>query len=441
MNEKINYIKHFFAKDIWTITPEDVSSIKYFFVILLRKLILTVKFFMNKGALDSASSLTYSTLLAIVPIFAVVFAIARGFGFSKYIEDWFRDTLSSQPKAAETIIGFVNSYLIHTHSGVFLGVGLLFMLWTIIMLTRYIEQTFNKIWQVKQERGLLRTFTDYLAMFFMLPIIIVVISGITIFMTSIVKQTHEYMLLEPMMRLTIDVMPYIIMSLVFIAFYVFMPNTQVKVKCTIVPGILAGVAMQLLQIFYVNCQMFLSSYNAIYGSFAALPLFMLWVQISWSICLFGAELSYVNQNLESFAYVTQTDEISHRYRMMLSVILLGKICKRFAEGAKPYTVNELKLDTAIPIRIIEDLLEDLEKAFLISESVIIKDDDKQTVYQPATALANITVGALVDKLEAQGKWSLDLDLHKVMNMNTWTRILSIRKGYLKDLYGIQLKDL
>lgn len=97
----------------------------------------------------SASALTYSTLLAIVPIMAVVFAIARGFGYNKYIESWFRDALASQPQVADVIIGFVNSYLVHTKSGVFLGIGLIFMLCTVIMLINNIEQTFNYIWQVK----------------------------------------------------------------------------------------------------------------------------------------------------------------------------------------------------------------------------------------------------------------------------------------------------
>lgn len=250
---------------------------------------------------DSASALTYSTLLAIVPILAVVFAIARGFGYNKYIESWFRDVLSSQPQAAEIIIGFVNSYLVHTKSGIFLGIGLLFMLWTVIMLINNIEQNFNKIWQVNKPRKWFRTITDYMAMFLLVPIIIVVTSGISIFVATIADRIENYALLAPMVRFLIDVMPYVLMICVFIALYVFMPNTKVKLKCAIVPGILAGTAMQGLQLFYINSQIWVSSYNAIYGSFAALPLFMLWVQISWIICLFGAELCYANQNLEAYA--------------------------------------------------------------------------------------------------------------------------------------------
>ena len=441
MSKKIQDIIQFIKVDIWRLKPTEVSPPYSFAVSALKKLLLAVRFFTTKGVFESAAALTYSTILAIVPISAVVFAIARGFGFSKYIEDWFRNAFSSQPQAADTIIRFVNSYLVHTHSGVILGIGLVFMLWTVLMLTRNIEQTFNNIWQVERERSLVRTVTDYLAMFFMLPIIIILISGVSVFLTTVVKQTHEYLLLGPMMRLAIDIMPYIIMSAVFIALYVFMPNTKVKIGYTIIPGILAGVAMQLLQLFYVHCQIFLSSYNAVYGSFAALPLFMLWVQISWTICLFGAELSYTNQNLEAFAFLAKTDDISHRYCLMMSALLLSKICKRFAEGRKPYSALELKLETGIPIRVTTDLLYDMVKVHLLSESIGGKRSDDTILFQPAEALEHITVGTLTDRLEAIGSWRLDLDLHLHIDSPAWRQVMQSRDRYLSHLRMIKVQDL
>lgn len=441
MSKRLQRIIQFMKVDIWRLTPADVPPPYYVAVSALKKLLLAVRFFTTKGVFESAAALTYSTLLAIVPISAVVFAIARGFGFSKYIEDWFRSALSSQPQAADTIIRFVNSYLVHTHSGVILGIGLVFMLWTVLMLTRNIEQTFNNIWQVERERSLVRTVTDYLAMFFMLPIIIILISGVSVFLTAVVKQTHEYLLLGPMMRLSIDIMPYVVMSAVFIALYVFMPNTKVKIGYTIIPGILAGVAMQLLQLFYVHCQLFLSSYNAVYGSFAALPLFMLWVQISWTICLFGAELSYTNQNLETFAFLAKTDDISHRYRLMMSALLLNKICKRFAEGRKPYSALELKLETGIPIRVTTDLLHDMVKIHLVSESIGGKRSDDEVLYQPAEDLERITVGVLVDRLEATGSWRLDLDLHLHLDSVAWRQVMQSREQYFGQLRMIKVQDL
>ena len=282
-----------------------------------------------------ASALTYSTLLAIVPIFAVVFAIARGFGYNKYIELWFRGSLSSQPQAADTIIAFVNSYLVHTKSGVFFGVGLVFMLFTVLMLTANVEKTFNSIWQVKHPRSVYRAVTDYLAMLFLVPIVIVVTSGVSIVVATLAGQANDYIVLGSVMRVTVDVLPYVLMSVVFMGLYLFMPNTKVRFSVVVIPGILAGIAMQVLQLFYIHAQIFLSSYNAIYGSFAALPLFMLWIQISWLICLFGAELCYANQNMDDYAFKAKTEDLSHRYKMLLCLVLASRICRNFSENSLP----------------------------------------------------------------------------------------------------------
>ena len=267
---------------------------------IYRTLELTIRFFTAKRVMTQASALTYSSLLAMVPILAVIFAIARGFGYNKYIEVWFRDALSSQPQVADVLTDFVNSYLIHTQSGIFLGVGLLFMLYTVLMLVTNVEETFNEIWQVSNSRPLLRSLTNYMAMFFIFPIIIVVSMGLSIFMATIANKMGDVMLLGPAMKLLLDFSPYLLLSLLFIWLYVYMPNTDVKFKSAIVPGILAGIAMQLLQLFYIHSQIWVTGYNAIYGSFAALPLFMLWLQISWTICLFGAQLTYTNQHMNGF---------------------------------------------------------------------------------------------------------------------------------------------
>ena len=434
-----NRVCTFIETGIWRIRRNDVSPWRYVMLSVLKKLILAIEFTTTKRITSFAAALTYSTLLAIVPIMAVVFGIARGFGFNKYIEEWFRDSLSSQPKAAETIIGFVNSYLIHTKSGLFLGIGLIFMLFTVLMLINNIEQTFNFIWQVKKPRSLFRTITDYTSMFLLAPIVIVITSGLSIFLATLSSNVEDYLLLGPLMRCSLRAMPYVIMSAVFIALYVFMPNTKVKVSCVIVPGILAGVAMQCLQIVYIHSQIWVSSYNAIYGSFAALPLFMLWVQISWLICLFGAELCYTSQNMEDFAFKAKTEDISHRYRILLAALLASRICKNFAEGGKPYSALQLKLDTGIPIRVVNDLLYELARVNIITE--IAADEKGETAYyQPAECVTRLSMGTLIDRIEAHGKWTFALDLRK-LSSPAWKEILQARNEYLNGQREILLKDI
>ena len=282
---------------------------------IYHKLYLTIRFFTEKRVMTQASALTYSTLLAIVPMLAVVFAIARGFGYNKYIEMWFRELLSSQPQVADAIVSFVNSYLIHTKSGIFLGVGLIFMLYTVLMLVNNVEETFNQIWQVNSSRPILRSFANYLAMFFLFPIIIVISTGLSIFMETVADRMDDIVILEPIVHKLFSFFPFMLMSLLFIFLYVYMPNTKVRFSCAIIPGILAGIAMHLLQIAYIHSQIWVTGYNAIYGSFAALPLFMLWVQISWAICLFGAQLTYTNQNLNRIGFNLEEIDIHPKVDM------------------------------------------------------------------------------------------------------------------------------
>lgn len=436
---EIQQLIHFFKTGIWQITRGDVSPLRYLMVNVMKKILLAVRFFTAKRVLTKASALTYSTLLAIVPILAVVFAIARGFGYSKYIEVWFRDALSSQPQTADIIIGFVNSYLVHTKSGIFLGIGLLFMLYTVLMLVSNIEEAFNEVWQVKKSRSVFRTFTDYLAMFFVFPILIVISSGISIFLATVADSMPDFLMLGSAVRTLIDLTPYVLMSLMFIALYIFMPNTKVKLSSVIVPGILAGIAMQGLQFVYIHSQIFLSSYNAIYGSFAALPLFMLWMQISWTICLFGAELCYTNQNLDYYDYDANAGEISHRYRLMLCALLMSRICKRFAEGRKPYSVLELRKETNIPIRFVNDLLYELIDANLLIE-VTSDEKGEESRFMPSEDLSNLTLGTMIDRLEARGRWKIDLDVSGLLSQE-WAKAIGARSNYLKKMRNIFLQEL
>ena len=435
----VNKTYQFLRYDIWKVNNEKLPPVKRVFYGIIKKLILAVESFTTRRMLSAASALTYSTLLAIVPILAVVFAIARGFGYNKYIENWFRDLLSSQPQAADILIGFVNSYLVHTKSGIFLGIGLLFMLWTVIMLISNIERAFNDIWQVNKPRNLFRTITDYMAMFLLAPIVIVVTSGISIAMAAFAHDTCQHFIMGPMMRLLLAVSPYVIMSCLFIALYMFMPNTKVKFKYAIVPGILAGVAMQGLQLFYIHSQIWVTSYNAIYGSFAALPLFMLCLQISWTICLFGAELCYTSQNLEDYAFMAHTSDISHQCRQQLAIHIMSLICKRYEEGGQPYSALQLKLETNIPIRVTHDLLNEICNTGLLIE-VVNDEKGDEPVYIPLKSPASLSVGELIDKIESQGSWTAGVDIQS-MEGGQWQKVKSLRNTYLGDLREVLLKDL
>jgi membrane protein len=429
----------FFQKDIWRISRDEMSPVKFLWVEVLKKLLLAIRFFTAKRVMQKAAALTYSTLLAIVPIMAVVFAIARGFGYNKYIEVWFRSAFESQPQAADIIIGFVNSYLVHTQSGVFLGVGLIFMLYTVLMLVSNVEDAFNEIWQVKKPRSIFRTFTDYLAMFFMFPIIIVLTSGISIFMATVANSLPNFLLLGPFVRLLIDMLPYVLMAGLFIALYIFMPNTRVRPICALVPGILAGIAMQGLQIFYIHSQMFLSSYNAIYGSFAALPLFMLWVQFSWYIVLFFALLTHTSQDYDFYSLCNGREDFSYNDRTLLSAALLSLICRSFRDGKEHYTASMLKRETGIPARLVSEMLNDLCAVKVLEERN--DPDQKEPTYAPYEDIDNITVGKMLEKLNAHGKAYDHIGILNRINPQAMERINRIWSTYISGMNEVKISDL
>lgn len=351
----------------------------------------------EKRVMGTASNLTYSSLLAFVPIMAVVFAVARGFGYSIYIEKWFMNSLSSQPEAAETIIGFVNSYLKHTQKGVFLGVGLLFMLWTVLMLISNIETAFNDIWQVKRQRSFFRTVTDYLSLLFLMPIVIVISSGLSILVAALNHEVKDVMVIGPMMSLSIELSPYVIWSLAFTALYIFMPNTKVKLSSALLPGIIAGVSLQLFQLIYINSQIWISNYNAIYGSFAMIPFFLLFLQTSWIICLVGAEISYCRQNSEDFFSDSGKKSLSFNARVENSWTIMQCVSERFSKGEEAPTAQEMKQNVGTSMRTLNTLLFDLQRVHFLAETIHDEKGDLPQ-YLPAEALEKLTKEELTARL-------------------------------------------
>ena len=243
----IKKIKTFLLDDIWRVTDDEVSKKRGMLYGAIKIVTLSIKEFTERRVVNKASALTYSTLLAIIPILAILFAIARGFGFATLLEEQFRNGLSSQAQAAETILSFIDSYLSHAKSGVFIGVGLILLFYTVLLLTYNMERTFNSIWQVKKPRSLYRKITDYFSMLLLLPLLTLLSSGISIFMSTFLKNIQEFALLAPIVKFLVRLTPFILTWGMFTALYIFMPNTKVKFRYAVFPGILAGSAFQAFQ--------------------------------------------------------------------------------------------------------------------------------------------------------------------------------------------------
>ncbi len=436
---KIKQIGHFLKEDIWRITEDDVNKPRYLIYNIIKVALLSIRRFNDDRIVNRASALTYNTLLSIVPILAILFAIARGLGFANIMEQQLRLGLEGQTVAVEVILKLINSYLEHAKSGIFIGIGLIVLLWAVITLTSNIERVFNMIWQVKKPRSIFRVITDYSSIFLLLPIVIVVSGGLSIFMTSFVKEMDGFVVLAPFVKGLVRAIPFAFTGLMFTGLYIFMPNTKVQFKHAILPGFIAGAAFQLLQYFYINSQIWVSNYNAIYGSFAAIPMFLLWTQISWSICLFGAEISYSSQNVEHYNFANETKTISRRYHDFMCILILSFICKRFAEGGIPYTAEGISKAYKIPIRMTNRILYELQDLHLICESTI---DEKQDIagYLPARDINHLNVATLLEALDTKGYEDFKIDRDNLYDKH-WDTLEDAREKYYQITGSVLLKDL
>ncbi|MDE5711932.1 YihY/virulence factor BrkB family protein [Bacteroides sp.] len=439
MNNRIASLWKFLTYDIWRITEDEVPHTTFSLYNIIKTLYLCINRFAKDRIANKAAALTYSTLLAIVPILAILFAIARGFGFDNLMESQVVNGFGGQTEATEVILQFVNSYLSQTKSGVFIGVGLVMLLWTVLNLINNMEITFNRIWQVKKARSMYRKITDYFSMLLLMPILIVLSGGLSIFMSTMVKNVENFALLAPIGKFMVRLIPFVLAWCMFTGLYIFMPNTKVKLKHALISGILAGTAHQAFQFLYISSQLWVSRYNAIYGSFAALPLFLLWLQVSWTICLFGVELTYAGQNVRNFSFEKDARNISRRYSDFIVLLVMSLIAKRFEQGAPPYTADQLSEECQIPIRLTHDTLYELQEVGLLHE-VVSDNKSEDIAYQPSIDTNKLNVAFLLDKLDTHGSEDFKIDKEHTFN-SQWKTLLDARKEYYRNAGKVLLKDL
>lgn len=437
MTFNFHQLEFFFTHKIWFVDERKYPPFKRYAFNALRKLVLTIECYLNKNLGNHASALTYSSILATVPILAIIFAIGRGLGYGAVIEQEIKKNLSVNQEFADMVLNFINSYLAHTQSGIFIGFGLLLLLYTVIQLTGSIETALNSIWRVKNQRSIYRQITDYISVFLLLPILIIITSGLSIFLATIAQDYPNFMVLSTTVKILIALSPYVLSGFLFTALYMYMPNTSVHFRHAVLPGFIAGVAFQVLQYFYIHSQIWVSSYNAIYGSFAALPMFILWVNFSWMICLFGAQLVYANQNLKSYYYIKDMHNISRNYHDVLLILIMSKICKRFEKGMVPYTANGLAVETSLPLGVVSRLTEELAQMHLLS--INAKDQDRPPRFTPSEDIHHLSVNLLLERIDNYGDMFTPAAIRH--NNKEWEEIRDLRARYINKEKPVLLKDL
>ena len=421
-------------------TERDVSRGRYTSYNLMKITIQTVKCFIKDRVWIRAAALSYTTLFSIIPILALLFAIAKGFGFSNLMERFLRDGNVANG-TVDTVMELIDRYLIYAQggSGVFIGVGIAMLIWAIINLADGIENNINAIWDIKKPRSYFRKLTNYMALYIAFPAIIILYATVSIFMTTIYQNLASYELISSFVHICIKLAPYVLSGLIMTGLFLFIPNTRVRFKNAFIPGMITGIIFQAFLYIYIQIQMSVSSYNAIYGSFAIIPMFMLWADISWSIILFGVEMSYVSQNIELYNFGQEVDNISRRYHDFLCVVVMSLICKRFEQGKLPYTASELSDAGEIPIRLTNRLLDELETVGLIYG--VSSDAKSETAhYLPAIAISKLSVGRLLSTLESHGCEDFKIDHTKEFS-NQWDAFIGHKQEMYTKTNEILLKDL
>lgn len=363
---------------------------------LIKIINLSATSFLDKNLQQKASALTYSSILALVPVLAMIFAIGRGFGFQNMVEAGLLKFIPLQGDALSSVMSFVDSYLEQSSEGVFVGIGIIFLLWSLVSLLGNVEDTFNHIWGEKTGRSFYRKVTDYTAIFMILPVLMICSNGIAIYMSVATSGT----LLSPVVGFVLDAAPTVLIWLFFTLAYMLIPNTRVKFLSALIPGILCGTTFQVVQWLMLSGQIYVSKYNAIYGSFAFLPLLLIWIQLSWLICLSGVVMTYSSQSIFRFGFRDEIKNISQNYYERVTIIALAVIVRRFCKAQPPLSKADLSNLTGIPIRLAGKVVDRLVKVGLLS--AVLGKEEREFAYQPATDVEQITVAMVTEKLRTAG---------------------------------------
>jgi membrane protein len=389
---------------IWHTPLSELSRRKSFLIKQLRILVLAARGFLNDKVTVRASALTFYTILSIIPVIAIAFAIAKGFGLDQNLEAELSKNLVSQKEILDLLLPIARNALNAANGGYIAGIGVVILFWSVMSLLSQIESSFNHIWQIRISRPWYRKFTDYLTIMLIAPVLLILSSSVTVIINT---RLPEYMsgapildFFKPVVIFLVKLTPYFLFWIVLTAIFIIMPNTKVKFRSALIAGIVAGTILQLLQYLYFDLQVGISRLSSIYGTFAFFPLFIIWLQTSWLVVLLGAELSFANQNVSRYEFESDALNISHHQKKALTLMIMSMIIKNFAKGDPPVSAENISVSLKIPVRLVRDIVQDLDAVGLVS--MVLKSDNKDRLYQPAMDIGAITVSHVLSRLEKKG---------------------------------------
>ena len=398
---KFNIRKYLILDFYYSVLRRDWRISTFLTDILLKTVaivVVSIDRFVKDASTISASALTFYSTLSFIPAVALILAIARGFGADKAFENWLKEQTYTNPEVMQWVMNIASKALDNTQSDLIAGFGILLLLWAVVRMLSSTELAMNRIWGVKKGRGLVKKFTDYMSIMFIAPILVLLISSMNVFMMS---SLQEYAMDEGVLsyasaalKAILTLVPYVLVWFLFVFLYMFMPTTPVKFKYALVAGIVAGTIFQIVQWFYIRFQVGVSSYNAIYGGLAALPLLLVWLQLSWSIVLWGTELCYIMRN-RHFLYRNAMNA-DNRWvdNVELTIRMLKYISEQYTHNNGGPTLamicKKLRMSSS-KVRVV--LQELVDKRVLVE----VKDDDDVS-YFPAVDFHHLSLADVITRL-------------------------------------------
>ena len=381
----------------------NVEALKKFLTVLKRSFVgkaarifwIGAKRYREGEYAKSAIALTYFTLFAIVPVAALFFGIAKGFEMDVKLRAVLVEKLSSHKDLLEYVCKFADTTLKQARGGVVAGVGVAALIFAVIGLSSNIERAFNGVWELPPRRNILRRFSSYIACMVIIPVLIVMVGSVGV----LLRKLAEF--LPGAGFLLSWILPLALTSAIFFLIYWLTPNTRVRIIPALVAGVVAGIGFQLLQDIFVLMQRSIFRYNRIYGSFAALPLFLIWLRWSWEIALFGAELGFVMQHVGSgmFDFPAGVSGVSRRSRRFRQVAVARRIYAKFYAGGGASSFDELSGKLEMPEVFLERDLVALTAAGVICR---VEDDGLKESYVPLLP-ASLTVAGCMKQLDGSGE--------------------------------------
>jgi len=403
----------FVSDKLWKIRLNKVDKRQGLLIRNLRILSLSFKGFKDDNCLTYATALTFYTLFSIVPILALIFAIAKGFGYEKDLQDQILKNYGEYKDILNNAFVYANSMLSTARGGVIAGFGIVLLLWSVMQLLVNIEDSFNDIWEITRGRTWVRKVTDYLTIMLVGPLLLIVSGGLTV---AVQTRVGDMAFLGVAGTFFIKLFAYFLVAGVFTFLYMVMPNTKVKLKPAFVAAVIATILFELVGWAYIRFQVGANRMNAIYGGFAALPLFLIWVQYSWYIVLFGAELSYSYQNVDHYELEDEIEKISPRYKKVISLMIANLVSKRLYNNEKALTVVEISEKLDLPSHLTRVILNEFVETGIFVE--VITETDKEIVYLPGVTESKFTVQFLIDSIEKKGINNLPInDTKELIHIN------------------------